>query len=266
MNRLQQLLQDARHQNRKLLSVFVTAGFPEADATPEIVTRLAAAGADFFEIGIPFSDPLADGPAIQQASHVALQNGMTVSRVLEQVARIRMVTNVPILLMGYFNPILRFGQRRFVDLAAEAGVDGLIVPDLPPEECGDLLQASRERHLSFVFLVAPNTPSERLRRIDALTDSFVYCVSVTGVTGERSEVAAETVAFLERCKRTLRNPYLVGFGVSTGLQARQLSRLAWGVIIGSAIIKRLGGEGSPAERLDDAAKLVQEVKTALRSR
>jgi tryptophan synthase alpha chain len=263
MNRLQRVLDDAREKDRKLLSVFVTAGFPQRDMTPKVVEVISEAGADFVEIGMPFSDPLADGPAIQEASQVALSNGMTTRRLLDQLEGIRRHVDIPLLLMGYINPILKFGLVDFVRQAAEVGVDGFIIPDLPPEESEEFLAQARGQGLSMVFLAAPNTSDARLRQIDEMTDSFVYCVSVTGVTGERSEVAQETVTFLERCRSLLKNPYLVGFGISGGAQARRFSELAHGVIVGSAVIKRLGENAPIEDRLERAASLVREVRRAL---
>jgi tryptophan synthase alpha chain len=226
-----------RREGRPLIVPFITAGFPTAAATLPIVRELAAAGADMIEIGMPFSDPLADGPTIQRASEVALRNGTTVANTLERVAALRAEgLALPLVLMGYCNPLYAHGLERFVNDAAAAGVDGMIVADLPPEEADEYLAACREAGMSATFLVAPNAPDERIRRVDAASTHFSYCVTVTGVTGARHDVERRSIDFLARMRRLASKPFVVGFGVKEPAHVAALGPHADGVVIGSALI------------------------------
>jgi tryptophan synthase alpha chain len=225
--------------NRPLIIPFLTAGYPALESTAPAVLAMIRAGADMIEIGIPFSDPLADGPTIQRSSERAIANGMTLGGVLKAVRSVRADADggeVPILLMGYCNPILHFGTDRFIAAAADAGVDGLIIPDLPPEEADPMRAPCAEAGLSMVFLMAPNTPDDRLCRIDQLSTDFSYCVSITGVTGARGAVQDRTVEFLGRVASLARKPFVVGFGVKGPEHVRALGPHAAGVVIGSALI------------------------------
>jgi tryptophan synthase alpha chain len=226
-----------RREARPLIVPFITAGFPTAGATLPIVRELAAAGADMIEIGMPFSDPLADGPTIQRASEVALRNGTTVANTLERVAALRAEgLALPLVLMGYCNPLYAHGLERFVNDAAAAGVDGMIVADLPPEEADDYLAACGEAGMSATFLVAPNAPDERIRRVDGASTHFSYCVTVTGVTGARHDVQRRSIDFLARMRRLASKPFVVGFGVKEPAHVTALGPHADGVVIGSALI------------------------------
>jgi tryptophan synthase alpha chain len=226
-----------RRSARPLIVPFITAGFPTAAATLPIVRELAAAGADMVEIGMPFSDPLADGPTIQRASEVALRNGTTVVNTLERVAALRAEgLSLPLVLMGYCNPLYTHGLERFVHDAAAAGVDGMIVADMPPEEADDYLAACGEAGMSATFLVAPNAPDERIRRVDAASTHFSYCVTVTGVTGARRDVQRRSIDFLARMRRLASKPFVVGFGVKEPAHVAALGPHADGVVIGSALI------------------------------
>jgi len=233
---LAETMKKNERQQRPLLSLYLTAGFPEVAATPELLHLLDQNGADLIELGMPFSDPLADGPTIQRSSQRALANGMTAHKVLDLARGLAPTLQAPLILMGYLNPILRFGLERFVAAAAQAGVQGLIIPDLPPEESADLRTFAAARHLSLIFLVSPNTSPERVQLIEALTTSFMYAVSVTGVTGARTNLATQTEDFLARLRRQVRVPVLVGFGISTRQDAAALARHSAGVIVGSALL------------------------------
>lgn len=264
MNRLCKLFEQNRARRRKLLSIFITAGYPELDSAPELVRTLEMAGADFVEIGVPFSDPIADGPTIQKASQHALENGMNLKMVLEQIQIIRRQSQIPIILMGYFNPMMNYGLEKMVADAEAVGVDGFIIPDLLPEEflrCGGVFEGSS---LGVNFLVSPNTPLSRIRKIDGLTRDFIYCVSVTGVTGVRQGIRPELFDFLKSVRGQVEHPYLVGFGISKPTDARKIVQYCDGVIIGSAVINRLKRDDSNIERLDAVGKLVRQIKLELR--
>ena len=224
MNRLTKLFECNRVQKQKLLSIFITAGYPKLESTPKLVNVLEDAGADFLELGVPFSDPIADGPTIQRASQRALANGMNLPILLEQVQMIRKNNQIPIILMGYFNTFMRYGLTKFMTDAQQVGVDGLIIPDLIPEEYRNFRGRFDHSTLGLNFLISPNTPLSRIKTIDNLTRDFIYCVSVTGVTGARRGVHDESVDFLRSLSAHVQNPYLVGFGISTPTDARKPAR------------------------------------------
>jgi tryptophan synthase alpha chain len=258
MNRLTSLLGSFRNRQKKALALFVTAGYPAADSTPDLVLSLAGAGADIIEIGMPFSDPLADGPVIQQSSTVALVNGVTIARTLDDVRTIRKTSSVPLVLMGYLNPILSYGPGRFFLDAAASGVDGIILPELTLEESVRFKTEIAHNGLSQILLVAPTTPAERVSAIDAASSGFLYCVSTTGVTGDPGRgTVDEFLGIVKRCAK--RNPVLVGFGISTAEGATRAASLSDGVIIGSALIRRLAN-GDPIESI---TRWVSSIRDAL---
>jgi tryptophan synthase alpha chain len=237
-DRLQRRFGEVRARSGRALAFFYTAGYPGLDSTVEVGKALAAGGADILELGMPFSDPLADGPVIQKSSEVALRNGLTLKRLMEDVRRLRQEVELPIVLMGYVNPILRYGADRFFGDAAAAGVDGLILPELPIEEAGRFAGELRSAGLAQILLVTPTTPPGRLEQIDSLASGFVYCVSMTGVTG--GLVMGKVGEYLGSVrKRVTRNPMMVGFGISAPAQAAEMALQADGVIIGSALIRKL---------------------------
>jgi len=220
---------------------YAVLGYPTPDASLEIIQTLVTAGADALELGVPFSDPLADGPTIQAATQCALNNGLTVAGCLDMVARLRARgVQTPALLMGYVNPILAYGLPRFVADSAAAGVDGFIIPDLPPEEAGELCVACESHGLAMTFLAATTSTTERLALIGEKSTGFVYLVSVTGVTGMRDHLPADLAGFVARARQSTRRPLAVGFGIGTGPQARTVAGLADGVIVGSALVKAAG--------------------------
>jgi len=225
-------------QRRAALITYLTIGYPAPADTPALVAALQAGGADIVELGVPFSDPVADGPTIERASQVALQAGMTPAACLRLVQGLRRDgIGVPLVLMGYYNPIFSYGLEHYVEDCARAGVDGLIVPDLPPEEAGELGAACRRCGLTLVFLVAPTTDEARLAKIAAATEGFLYVVSRLGTTGVDHDPGQGLAAQLARARRHAHTPVAVGFGISTPAQARSLAPLADGIIVGSAVVE-----------------------------
>ncbi|HQH55271.1 MAG TPA: tryptophan synthase subunit alpha [Candidatus Marinimicrobia bacterium] len=237
--RLNQILKSKKEKQEKCLSIFLTAGFPEKNCTPEIILTLAASGVDFIELGIPFSDPIADGPVIQKASDKALVNGVDLEQVLDIVATVRKFSDIPIILMGYLNPIYQMGLAKFIKSARNVGVDGLILPDWPMEESRRYQDELSKANLDLIHLIAPNTPTERIRQIDEISTAFIYCVAYTGVTGQDNRPTPETIAFFNHLKQTLRHPWLIGFGVKSHEDFQTYTHYADGVIIGSAFINLL---------------------------
>lgn len=229
----------ARRSSRAAFIAYLTAGYPSLAATESLAASLAAGGVDLLELGVPFSDPIADGPTIQQASAEALRRGVTLRAILQTVRRIRRRTAIPLIAMSYANPLYQYGLRAFCRDAVAAGLDGVIVPDLPPEEAGELIRAARPARLATIFLAAPTSPIGRLRMIAAKSTGFIYCVSLTGVTGARRRLPSEILAHVRILKRLTPLPVAVGFGVSRPEQVRQLGRVADGIVVGSAIVEQV---------------------------
>jgi tryptophan synthase alpha chain len=237
-NRIAQLFK--RHEgSSKIMSLFLTAGYPDVESTVDLILGFDKNGVDLLELGMPFSDPLADGPTIQYSSNVAIEKGITMQKIMEIVQRVREESEIPIILMGYINPVLRYGAEKFCRDAAEVGVDGLIIPDIPIEESGILQDKAEKYSLPIIYLVAPNTSDKRMQKIDKRSQGFVYCVSVTGVTGAREgdEVAASVKRFIDRVKDNItRNPKMVGFGIKSYEDAQRIAADMDGFIVGSALI------------------------------
>lgn len=244
------------------LMPYFPLGFPDADTSLDVITAMSEAGADAFEIGLSFSDPLADGPVIQHATQVALEQGITVKRALEMIAELRArgVTQ-PFLVMGYYNPLLAYGLERFVDEAAAAGADGFIVPDLPPEEADDLDRLCREHGLGLIYFLAPTSTDERVKLVAEKAQGFIYLVSIAGITGARLQVASGLRDFVGRIRKATSTPIAIGFGVSAPEQAGEVSRLADGVIVGSKLV-------DVVDRAEDkpqaAAEFIRELKAHMR--
>ena len=238
MNRINALMSSRKEG---ILSVFFTAGFPALDKTVQIARALENAGVDLIEIGVPFSDPVADGPVIQESNKLALENGVTVRLVLEQVTEIRRHIKIPIILMGYVNPILQYGFEKFCADASKAGADGLILPDLPLEVYERKFQSSViAAGLLNILLISPTTSDERIRKIDAVSEGFIYAVAASSTTGVREGFSAEQVEYFERLKSmNLRNPLLAGFGISNAETFQTACRYTAGAIVGSAFIKMI---------------------------
>ncbi len=244
MNRIDAAFAAAADARRLVLAPYTTVGFPTLAASLELALAYVDAGADMLEIGMPFSDPIADGPTVQAASQIALDGGVRLDDALSLIAQIRARTEIPLLLMGYANPFMRRGFGALVREAADAGADGLIVPDVLPEHAGGLEALGAELDLHVIRFAAPTTPTERLARIGEGARGFVYCVSVTGVTGSRPELAASLPAYLKRVGRAVRAPRMVGFGISTPEHLRRLRGLAEGAIVASALIDIVRANGA----------------------
>ena len=224
-----------------ILSVFYTAGFPTFNSTMEIAKALEASGADIIEIGIPFSDPVADGPAIQESNKLALQNGMTVKLLLSQVTEIRKEVSIPIILMGYLNPVMQYGVEKFCNDCASAGVDGLILPDMPLEVYqNEYQQFFKAAGLSNTFLISPTTSEERIKMIDGLTNGFIYAVSSSSITGAKKDFDVQQIDYFKKLKSMkLKNPFLIGFGISNRETFATACGYSSGAIVGSAFISML---------------------------
>jgi len=228
-----------RREGRKAFVAFVTAGDPSLERTITAACDLEAAGVDVLELGVPFSDPLADGPVIQRASDRALRQGTTLARVLDAVRALRRSSRLPLLLFTYFNPVARYGLERLARDARDAGVDGVLVTDLPPEEADDWLRAARPCGLDTVFLASPTSPPERLRRVAEASRGFVYALSRTGVTGEQQSLSEDARPLVERLRALTDEPVALGFGISTPEQAAAAAAVADGVVVGSALVRFL---------------------------
>jgi tryptophan synthase alpha chain len=237
-----------KSEGRTGFVAFLTAGYPDLASTPGLVHALVAGGADIIELGIPFSDPLADGPTIQASSFAALEQGVTLEDCLDAVCRIRETDNVtPILFMGYYNPILAHGVAEFARDAAAAGADGMIPVDLPPEESGPLQAAFGEEGLSLIYLLAPTSTDERIKLVCEHASGFIYCVSVTGVTSARRELATGLEEYVERVRNHTNLPLAVGFGISQPTHFEAVGRFADAAVIGSAIVDEIS-KSDPSER------------------
>ena len=260
---ISECLEKLRLAGKKGLITFVTAGDPDMAGTVEITLRMAAAGADIIELGVPFSDPLADGPVIQKASQRALDSGSTLPKIFEAVKEIRKNCRKPLVLMGYYNPVYRYGIRRFAVEASGAGINGVIVPDLPYEESGPLREAVQEAGRDLIPLVAPTTTDHRLKKIAANAQGFIYCVSVTGVTGARDEIKTDLEAFTGKVRRYTTLPLAVGFGVAGPEQAVRVARHCDAVVVGSAIVDIVAKYGKSWATGQEVEKFVRQIKSAL---
>lgn len=269
MNRIQTVFRRCRAEGRAALMPYVTAGDPDLKWTEELLDDLIARGADMVELGMPYSDPLADGPTVQAAGQRALAAGTTLDGILALVRRVRQRhPEFPIALFAYYNCVLRRGEERFVQDAAAAGVDGLIIPDLPPEEAESLMPMAAGSGIDLIFLAAPTSTPARLRLIARASSGFIYCVSLTGVTGARNELSADVSGLVDRVKEACRlegleRPIAVGFGISTPAHVEAVAAIADGVIIGSALIDRLHRAASPAEGVAECGRFLSSLRAAL---
>lgn len=241
MNRIQTKLKE----DKKLLSIYFTAGYPELTDTVPVIEGLEAAGVDMIEIGLPFSDPLADGPTIQESSTAALKNGMHTELLFEQLKDIRKTVSIPLILMGYFNPMLQYGVEAFCAKCAEIGIDGIIMPDLPLDVYKEEYEAIYKKYgLSNIFLITPQTSDQRIKAIDQATDSFIYMVSSASTTGAKEGFGQEQQDYFNRIAAlNLKNPQIVGFGISNAATFQAATKNTKGAIIGSAFIKQLTAKG-----------------------
>jgi tryptophan synthase alpha chain len=264
MGRIGETFVRLRAARERALVPFITGGDPDLDTSEALVLAMAESGADLIEIGVPFSDPTAEGPTIQRASERALAGGATLRRILERVKRLRSQVDVPLLLMGYANPFYAMGAEGFAEAAAEVGVDGIIVADLPPEEGEGFFQEAETRGIDSVLLAGPTTVDSRLQMLAGRTRGFLYYVSLTGVTGARSELSRNLGTEVGRIREHTDVPVCVGFGISTPEHARLVGSFADGVVVGSAIVDRIEAASSGDAAVDAVARFVSELKAPLR--
>jgi tryptophan synthase alpha chain len=246
----------------KALIAYITAGYPDIKATPEIARALAENGADIIELGIPFSDPLADGATIQKASYLALQRGTTPEMCLEAAMDIRRMIKTPLVFMTYYNPVLNYGLEAFCRACGKAGINGLIVPDLPPEEGSELEEITRKHDLDLIYMLAPTSTEERIDEAGKRSRGFIYLVSLTGVTGTRDDLPKELEGFVKRVRQKVRQPLCVGFGISSVEQAQRVAATADGVIVGSRLIQLIEGDATLGSLKSFVASLRRSLNSA----
>jgi len=263
MNRIDRLFKALREKDKTALMPFLVAGDPTLAQTRDLVVALEQAGADMIELGVPFSDPIADGPTIQAAGQRALASGLTLHEVLDMVKDLRKDVHLPIVLMSYYNLLYQYPIVDFAERAAGVGIDGVIVPDLPPEEAGTWRRVARRAGLHAIFLVTPTTPQDRVRKVDRLSKGFLYYVSVTGVTGAREKLPRDLALALDRTRKKVRNPLAVGFGIGTPSQVAALAPHADGIIVGSALVKVIEQHQKSRSLVDEVRHFVQALKEPL---
>lgn len=255
---LSNLFRECSAKDKKVLTLYLTAGYPTLKDTVSLILRSVEEGADIIELGVPFSDPIADGPVIQKTSAIALSNGINLKEIFEVVEKIKENLNVPILLMGYYNPFLKYGEKKLFADAYSSGVDGFIIPDLPPEEGREFYLKCIELDFATVLFLSPLTPPDRISLINELTSGFVYFISMTGITGSKIKSIKNVSAKAKGFRKYLSHPLLIGFGISTPREAKELCKGSDGVIVGSAFLKRVEEEG-----IESAVRLVGDIKKSL---
>ncbi len=256
MNRIQLLFQ----QSDNKLIPFITAGYPEKNSTEKLVLAAVEAGADMIEIGIPYSDPLADGPIIQASSQKALNNGITLDIIFDQVKSIRSKTDIPLVIMGCYNPILKWGHKKFLKRCSNSGVDGLILPDLPLDEAEEFCLLSKSMKIAPILLVAPNTSNDRIKKISKLSGTLIYAVSILGITGSKLENKKNLQNYLDRVRNFSHTPFIVGFGISTRDDVTWVNKFSDGAVVGSAIIKILEKSNNPIHETKQFIKQLRGLK------
>lgn len=239
MSRIDNKFRELKKRRKKALIVFITAGYPSLSITEKLLLEFNRAGVDIVELGVPFSDPLADGPVIQESSQEALKRKVNLDAILDLVKRVRRKTEVPICLMAYYNPIFCFGEERFCVKARACGVDGVIIPDLPPEEAGPFIRSANKHNLDVICFISPTTSLKRIKYIAGVSKGFIYYVSLTGVTGTRQNLPFDLAKNIRLIKKYTTKPVCVGFGISGPGQVKQIYKIADGAIVGSAIIKKI---------------------------
>jgi len=264
MNRINKKFKELKKLKKKAFVTYITAGDPNLAVTKNLVLALDKAGVDIIELGIPFSDPMADGPTIQQASQRALKHKTNIDNILKLVKSVRSVSQVPLVFMTYYNPVYRYGVKRFVKKAKNTGVDGVIIPDLPPEEADEIIKVGNQADFLPIFLLTPTSSADRVKLIAKKSRGFIYYVSLTGVTGVKDRLPNGLISDVKKIKRISKKPVCVGFGVSNTRQVRIISRVADGVIIGSAIIKiieeNIGKKDLTKKVYNFVSKLVKAAK------
>jgi tryptophan synthase alpha chain len=239
MNRIDKKFMQLKKQGKKAFIAFITAGYPDLSTTVKLVIELEKKGVDIIELGVPFSEPLADGPVIQEASSYSLKKGINLDKILDLVKKLRKTVNLPICLMTYYNPVFCFSDQRFIDKAIVCGVDGVIIPDLPPEEAKKFISYANKKGLANICFIAPTSSPARIKEIAKVAKGFIYYVSLTGVTGGRKSLSSDLKINLDKIKKITSKPVCVGFGISNSAQVRVVGRISDGVIIGSAIVNKI---------------------------
>jgi len=265
MGRIENKFKSLRANDEKALIVYLTAGDPSLDITKQLILALEKAGVDILEIGVPFSDPTADGPVIQAASQRSLKSGTTLEGVLKMVAEVRKVSQIPIVLFGYFNPIFAYGVKKFAHAARTAGVDGVLVVDLPYEEAKELRNYTDAVGIDFVSLIAPTTDKARLKKIAADATGFLYYISITGITGTAAPKIDNIKTEVEKIRKVTKLPIAVGFGISKPRQAREIGRFADGIVIGSAVVRMIDENKNNRDLIEIVSDYIINIKKELRS-
>ena len=263
MNRIDKKFRDLKKRKRKALIAFLTAGDFGLSTTKKLVLEFDKRGVDIIELGVPFSDPVADGPTIQASSERALKRGTKLKDIIKMVKELRRSTGIPVVLMGYYNPVLKYGLKRFVSDCVRSGVDGVIIPDLPPDEADELTEAAKNRDFATIFLLSPTSTPERIRLVSKRSKGFIYYVSLTGITGARAKLPKELVSRVRLIKRYSDKPVCVGFGVSRPEQVREIARAADGIIVGSAIVKEIEKNSKRKDFIRRVGDYVQKLTSAL---
>jgi tryptophan synthase alpha chain len=263
MNRIDRKFKELKKQGKKAFIAYIMAGDPSITVTKKIILELENNGVDIVELGVPFSDPLADGPTIQKASGRGLKSRTALTDVLSLVKRVRRETHMPIVLMLYYNLVFHYGLKRFVENAGRSGIDGVIVPDLPLEESKELRDTAKKYNFSIIHLLAPTSSAERIKNIAAASTGFIYYVSLTGTTGARSKLPGELRGNLRKIKKVTKKPVCVGFGISTKEQVTAVSKIADGVIVGSAIVKVIEKNINEKDLVEKVGKFTEGLCTQL---
>lgn len=260
MNRIDKKFKELREQNKKAFIVFVTAGYPNLSVTEKLIVEFSKIGVDIIELGVPFSDPLADGPVIQEASQHALTKGAHLINILDMVKRARKAVKTPLCLMTYYNPLFSFGEERFVAKAVACGVDGVIIPDLPPEEGKTFIRYAHKAGLAVICFISPTSAPERIKLVSKVSRGFIYYVSLTGVTGPRKNFPPDLLRKVGEIKKYTRKPVCVGFGVSNPRQVKQIQKIADGVIVGSAIVQKIKENMGRGNLIKNVSRFVGRLK------
>jgi tryptophan synthase alpha chain len=263
MNRIERTFRRLKMNGRAALIPFVVAGDPDLETTEALVNRMAESGADIIELGVPYSDPLADGPTNQAASQRALQNGVNLQSIFRLTKKLKGLSP-PLVLMTYFNPIFQYGVKAFAGDCQRSGIAGVVIPDLPPEEARPWVEEARNSGVDTIFLAAPTSPSERIKMVSKFSRGFIYYVSLTGVTGARGKLPDELEPAVRRIKEQSQKPVAVGFGISTAEQAKEVARFADGVIVGSAVVKIIEEERTNDQRVEQVGDFIASLAGALR--
>jgi len=263
MNRIDLLFKRLKREKKKALIPFITAGYPDLATTKDLIFTLEECGAHIIELGVPFSDPLADGPVIQAASLKALSQGIDLKKILALVEQVRQRTDIPLILMTYYNPVYQFGLERLAHQASISGIDGFIIPDLPPEEAAEWRELTKANNLDVIFLVAPNTPLSRAKFVASKTTGFLYAVSVIGITGKRKGMPKGLINYLKMLRSITDKPLVIGFGISSASQVRKIESVSDGVVVGSALVDLLTHHGNKKDAFIHMKSFVSSIAKAL---